>query len=79
MRYASITISWVADEKPNKTAAHAIVAKVVVAGSIKAIAAIDSIIINCDNNNHARRRPKNRVNSGTGKLSTNGAQTNLNE
>ena len=81
IRYASITMSCVAAEKPNNTAANAMRTKLScpVAGLVSPIKTMPSIILLCATSNHARRRPNHAVNTGKGNLSINGAHTNLNE
>ena len=76
-----MTISCVADENPNATAASAIIFNCISpdAGSVIAIIQMDKITAICEISIHERRLPKYLLRNGTGKKSTIGAQTNLNE
>ena len=80
MRYASITTSCVADEKPNNTAPQAIALRPPEnCGFMDDINTIATIINPCASNNQLRRLPNTRDSSGTGSASINGDHTNLNE
>jgi hypothetical protein len=76
-----MTISWVAEEKPSMTAAIAIIVKEYRpdAGSVNAIHKMAEIMPACAAIIQLLLLPKIFVRKGMGILSTNGAQTNLNE
>lgn len=71
-------MSWVADEKPNITAAIAVKVNELV-GSEKAMAKIEMIMATWLSKIQPLRLPKVLVNPGIDKLSTSGAQINLKE
>jgi len=75
-----MTMSCVAEEKPSRTAASAICGNAPGrAGSISAIRQMAAIIPHCAAKSQARRRPRLRVKSGSGRASASGDQTNLKE
>ena len=76
-----MTISWVAAEKPSNTAARAIKVREasLPLGSMLPIMLMARMISSCAVSSHERLRPIRRVSNGSGSLSINGAQMNLNE
>jgi hypothetical protein len=76
MRQASITTSWVADEKATAKA-QATVAKRPCAGSVKAMPTRPSAMPSCETTIQARRRPRKRARTGMSTASTIGAHRNL--
>ena len=76
-----MTISWVAEENPSITAARARyeILNPAAAGSIEDIRTMASMTSIWAKIIQLRLRPRRRVNTGSGRLSTRGAHTNLNE
>lgn len=76
-----MTISWVAEEKPNSTAPMAIMLRLAgeCTGSVMAIQQIAAMIISWESSSQLRLLPRRRVRNGNGSRSTRGAQTNLKE
>ena len=78
MRYASITISWVADEKPIRIAPTAVMVNAIF-GSKREIQSREAIMHIWDTRSQPRRRPILTERIGKGRRSIMGAQTNLKE
>jgi hypothetical protein len=74
-------MSWVAAEKPSSTAARAMWVRLLPpwAGSMAAMSRMAPAMASWATSSQARRRPSQRVSSGSGKRSMSGAQTNLKE
>ena len=76
-----MTISWVAEEKPSSTAARAMEVRLAgeARGSVNPIQQMAMMIMSWETSSHPLRLPSTRVNNGSGRRSTSGAQMNLNE
>ena len=74
-----MTMSCVAEEKPSATAPTAMAVSPASTGSVFAINTNAPMMPTCASSIHERRWPSRRPSTGSGSLSTKGAQTNLNE